>query len=60
MVDLMDFPYNSALFGLVSYNDPWWMMPGLDSRTMALALKKPLIPIAEAVLNHAQWGDFMA
>ena len=22
MVVLMDFPYNSALFGLVSYNDP--------------------------------------
>ena len=27
------------------------MVPGLDARTMALALKKPMIPIAEAVFE---------
>lgn len=32
------------------------MVLGLDSRTMALALKKPMIPIAEAVCESCSVG----
>ena len=52
MVNLMGFPLNSALFELVSYNDPWWSIFENDRVTGCWTVRKDK-PIHELLFQKA-------